>query len=168
MITFEDLIRLRMISFLRARGYSYAHITQAEDFVRRELHVPQPFVSERFWLGGPILMEFEDVLVSVSPGREWQTAFRDLREFMLPVEHGLSFSGGVASLWRPFDRVVIDPGLQFGSPCIEGTRVETEALWSFYQAGDSAESLARLYGLNIEQVRAALGWEERLAAAMAG
>jgi uncharacterized protein (DUF433 family) len=166
-ITFEDLIRLRLIAFLRARGFSYAEIVYSENFVRNEFRIPQPFVTETFWVAGDLLVEFARSLVSVSKGRARQTAFKELRGFFSPVEHGLSFEDGVASLWTPYDDVLIDPEIQFGAPCLAGTRVETETLWTFHQGGDSAESLAAMYGLDIAQVEAALGWERRIAAAMA-
>ena len=167
-ISFEDLIRLRLIALFRSRGFRYKHVRDAEDYVRQQFHIPQPFVTERFWVAGDILVAFEDRLISVSPHRELQTAFVELADFFTPIEHGLSFDDdGIADLWRPYRGVLIDPEIQFGSPCIEGTRVETEPLWAFHKAGDSIESIAEMYGLNIDRVRAALEWEQRIESAMA-
>lgn len=163
-ISFEDLIRLRVIALFRSRGVPYSEIRDAEDFVRRRFHIPQPFVTEQFWLAGDMLMAFAEHLFSISRHTRLQMAFPEMRPYFTPIEHGLVFDGkdGLVDLWRPHENVIIDPHVQFGAPCIEGTRVETEVLWAFNQAGDSPQTLARMYGLDIEQVNAALEWERRV------
>lgn len=166
-ITFEDLVRMRVIALFRSRGFSYRDIRSSEDFVRQEMGLQQPFVTENFWTADRILMEFEGHLLAVSPGR-LQMGFAEFNEFFHPVENGLAFNKyGIAERWSPSPNVLIDPTTQFGAPCVEGTRVSTETLWSFHQAGDSIVSLAKMYEIDLNQVEAALDWESRIAAAMA-
>ncbi len=161
-VTFEDLVRLRMIALLRARGLRYAAIRNAERYARELTGLPQPFVSEALWTAvSDVFMRFQDHLLSIT--REGQFAFplETLRDFLTPVYHGLSFDAqGSAEVWSPRRGVTIDPEIQFGAPCVTGTRIETEALWSFKEAGETPASLARLYRLKIEQVDAALEWEQ--------
>ena len=89
-----------------------------------------------------------------------------LKSYLQPVFHGLSFNDQeIADVWRPHAGVLVDPEIEFGAPCIEGTRVQTEAIWAFSQAGDSCEGLARAYRLEIAQIEAAIGWETRLSEA---
>lgn len=164
-VSFSDLIRLRMIALFRARAFSYKEIREAEDFARQLTGVPQPFVTEPLWTGvHEIFTRFTAHLIAIT--KHGQLALPNLIEVLEPAHHGLKFDqGGIADVWIPHIGVLIDPEIQFGAPCVEGTRTETEALWSFHQAGDSAQSLARMYGLSLEQVEAALDWERIVAMA---
>lgn len=164
-ITFEDLIRLRMIALLRARGISYDRIRRAEEYARMLTGLPQPFVTEGLWTAlSDVFMEFESHLLALS--KDGQLALPTLREFLAPAAHGLSFDrSGIAETWRPSSGVVIDPEIQFGAPTIEGTRVETEAIWSLHEAGETASALAEMYRLSPEQVSAAIDWERTVALA---
>lgn len=163
-LNFEDLVRLRLIVILRSRGLSYKAIQAAEREARDLTGSPQPFVTEALWTAGSsVFLELANLLIRLSPGK--QLALDFLREFLSPVNHGLVFDHGVADVWRPSEGVVIDPEVQFGAPCIEGTRIETEVIWSFRQAGTEPEELARLYGISLDAVKQALAWERDLAAA---
>ncbi|MCH9038770.1 MAG: DUF433 domain-containing protein [Chloroflexi bacterium] len=62
-----------------------------------------------------------------------------------------------------FERIVSDPGILGGKPCIKGTRISTESLWALHSAGDSIPLIARSYALSKEQVETAIAWEEELA-----
>ena len=77
---------------------------------------------------------------------------------------GLKFDiNGLASLWRPHRSVALNPQIGFGAPCIEHTRIQTEVLWSLRNSGESVESLADMYEISREKVKAAIDWELRLA-----
>jgi uncharacterized protein (DUF433 family) len=111
-----------------------------------------------------IFVRFANLLVSASKGG--QIAMDFLREYLVPVHHGLEFGqGAVAVAWKPMPGVRIDPKIQFGAPCIEGTRIQTEVIWSFHQAGDPVDQLAEMYRVERGQVEAAIAWERTLAAA---
>jgi uncharacterized protein (DUF433 family) len=90
-----------------------------------------------------------------------------MKEYLVPVvsdSHGLSFDSlRQANAWSPSECVLIDPGLQFGEPCIAGTRVPTETIWALHQAGDSIGLISRMYDLPDSQIKAAVQWEARLA-----
>lgn len=158
-ITFEDLVRLRMIALLRARGIPYSTIRRAEAFARDLTGLPQPFVTEQVWSDeSDIFLAIQDLLVALN--RHGQLALPTLREYLRPAHHGLRFDrNGIATEWSPHTGVTIDPEIQFGSPCISGTRIETEAVWAFHQAGDSVALLAKMYRIGPDQVESALDWD---------
>ena len=165
-LNFEQLIRARMIVLLRSQRLPLRTILSAESEMRRATRQPQPFVTEQLWSSSSdIFYYFEELMRTAT--RPHQLAFEKLiREFMTPINHGLEFDeSGLTQRWRPMPGVLIDPEIQFGSPCIEGTRVETEALWSFHQNGEDIGSLAELYELDVEKVKAGLDWEGVLARA---
>lgn len=159
-VTFTDLIRLRMIALLRARGIRYRAIREAEAVAREITRAPQPFVTEALWThGSDVFMAFSRALIALT--RHGQMALPTLQEYLSPAHHGIHFDrSGLAETWNPHPGIMIDPEIQFGAPCIEGTRIETEAIWSFNKAGETTDGLARMYQLSPQQVRAAIEWEQ--------
>jgi len=164
-LNFWDLIRLRMIVIMRSRGLSYETIREAEDMARHLTRSSQPFVTEEMWTSSSdIFLRVADKLIAAS--KAGQLAMDFLHEYLVPVHHGLEFGqGDVAVSWNPMAGVRIDPKIQFGAPCIEGTRIQTEVIWSLHQAGDSIDQLAEMYRLERNKIEAAIAWERKLAEA---
>lgn len=67
----------------------------------------------------------------------------------------------VAATWRPDayadSPVVIDPGVDYGSPTVRG--VKTEILAELAESGEDEQDLAELYDLSVADVRRALAYE---------
>lgn len=59
--------------------------------------------------------------------------------------------------------VAIDPTIQYGQPCIGGTRITTETLAGRVWAGDTVDDTAFDFGLSREAVLVACWWESRYA-----
>ena len=55
-------------------------------------------------------------------------------------------------------RVAVDPRIRFGKPVIEGTRVPVSVVVGAVASGDSWEEIAREYGIDNEDIRAALAY----------
>jgi uncharacterized protein (DUF433 family) len=107
-----------------------------------------------------VFVEFKKRLIAAS--RSGQFAFEILQEYLIPV-HGLSFNRrGLANAWEPETGILLDHLVQFGAPCIKGTRIPTEALWSMGKVGDSKEYLAASYELSNELLDKALAWENEI------
>ena len=49
LISFEDLISMRVIAILRSLGVSWQKIHRAEDWLRDKTGYPRPFAIERVW-----------------------------------------------------------------------------------------------------------------------
>ena len=165
-ITFEDLICMRVISFMRSFGISFQAIHRAHSWLEEITGHPRPFATERLWvedLGAmDIYADMENMLAVANRGGQF--AFTALvKEKLIPV-HNMTFDEfGVASSWSPDDYIRIDPTIQFGRPCITGTRIPTSDIAGMIEAGDSEEFLAASYGLSVAQVVSAKMWEEKLA-----
>jgi uncharacterized protein (DUF433 family) len=95
--------------------------------------------------------------------REW------LRHLRRPVDGALDLSfkkvngKEVASAWMPHLHVVLNPLVQFGTPCVEGTRIPTRAVWSLFLGGDKPQAIATDYKLPVVKVESALEWEKKVA-----
>jgi len=153
-----------MIVILRSRGLSLENILGSEAYLRELIHVPQPFVTESIWNNSSEIFGQFGVLISAT--KRGQVAWGFLRDYLTPVHHGMEFNeAGVSAIWRPAPGVLIHPDIQFGAPCIEGTRIETEAVWSFHQTGETVDRLARWYAITPQQIEDAIEWERTLSRA---
>lgn len=160
-LTFEDLISMRVIAALRAAGVKFTRIYEAEKWLRKVTGYPRPFATELLWTEqSDIFVEMKRKLVAAS--RSGQYAFQILEEYLIPV-HGLTFNKrGIATTWEPRENILLNALIQFGAPCIKGTRIPTRALWGMVKGGDTLEYVANSYRLPVEQVQNAIDWEEDL------
>lgn len=167
-ISFEDLISMRVVSILRALGVKWSKIHQAENWLRKETGYPRPFAIERVWAEtSEVFAEFQNDFIAASRGG--QLAFAALLEQHLISVHDMIFvshnSVKVADAWRPHDDVLINPRIQFGEPCIEGTRIRTRIVNESLTGGDSIPYLMRSFNLSEYQINHAVEWENRLQSA---
>lgn len=164
LIDFEDLISIRVIAALRATGVSWYEIDRTERWLRTRIGCSRPFASEYLWAGqGDVFIDWTQRLVSAS--RHGQLALELLKVYLIPI-HGLMFSEEthVATSWEPVDGVILEPQVQFGTPCIKGTRIPTRTIAGMIEAGDSVDWVVDAYDVTIDEVNAACEWESRLSA----
>lgn len=167
-LTFLDLIEIQFVHAFRHEGVSWPTIRRAAEKAREIVGSDHPFASSRFVTDGQTI--FAEIATATQSRelldlRNDQMAFRRI---LLPslrskVEVG---DRGVARLWplgkkRP---VVIDPCRQFGQPISVEEGVPTEVLAKAYRAVRSIPKAARWYDVSMAAVRAAVEFEEQLAA----
>ena len=167
-ISFEDLISMRVVAFLRARKYSFTKIRKAETDLRRITKHPRPFATQQIWAEehGTADVWAEIGALLMVAGRHGQLAFAELVQQDLINVHGLTFDEKrIADSWQAQAGIMLHPRVQYGRPCIAGTRIPTSDIVGMVRAGDSKDSLACSYGITIEDVEKAISWERELAAA---
>jgi len=161
-IAFEDLVSMRVISLLRAIGIGFPVIYRAERWLRDNTGARRPFATELVWTEARnIFCQRESQLIAASLGGQY--AILELfRDYLWPVA-GLEFNDRkIAVAWKPHADVVLRPSIQFGAPCIAGTRIPTRAIWGMKKGGDSIEFLSRSYEVDEAKIRHAVEWELRL------
>ena len=133
--------------------------------MRRTLRIDWPFVSRPLWTyASDVYTEFEGQLMVAS--RFGQRAMDFVKEWLRKVDLDMTFDNSdLVSSWAPYPDIRIDPRVQLGQACVDGTRIPTNAIWGKIIAGDSHEIVAKLYDLTNSQIRHAIEWEERVAAA---
>lgn len=159
LIAFEDMISMRVITALRSSGVKWSEIDRTEEWLRDATGHERPFATEYLWTGqGDIFVDWTESLLSAS--RSGQLALGLLKDYVIPV-HGLVFGEKtkVAASWEPITGIVLEPQVQFGSPCLKGTRIPARTVAGMVEAGDSVEWVARSYGLTNDEVKAACDWE---------
>lgn len=163
-ISFLDLISMRMIAVMRANSVRLREIRNHEKWLRQEFGIKYPFVSRSLWtFGSQVYMKFQERLWSSS--KFGQQAMRFIEDWLTKVELDMEFDEyDIASAWCPFNDIRLDPDIQVGEPCIEGTRIPTATIWSNYKAGDRIETIAGCHHISVSQVEHAIEWEKRLGA----
>ena len=72
---------------------------------------------------------------------------------------GRGSGGGVSSGMDYRDRIVVDPQIRFGKPCVRGTRIAVGDVLSYLASGmNQAEILADFPQLAFEDIRACLAF----------
>ena len=163
-ISFLDLICMRIVVLLRSQGMTLASIRSAERWLQDYLEVERPFASRPLWIGvGDVFTVLDDSLVS--PSRLGQSAFHFVRAWLSKVELDMKFdSTELASSWYPHSNVCLAPAIQMGQPCIADTRIPTSVIRAKVWAGEPLEAIGSVYGVDIDLIRSAVNWEDRVSA----
>ena len=164
LISFRDLISMRLIAILRYRGMGLSEIRATEDWMRNTLNKDWPFIwRPLLTFGSDAFAEFGERLVVAS--RHGQYAMDFLREWLAKVDLDMTFDRhDFVESWSPYPGIRIDPAVQLGDPCVEGTRIPTKTIMGKIDAGDTVSIVHNLYGLSEQEINRAIEWEKRLAA----
>ncbi len=167
-ISFEDLISMRVIAILRSFGLSWHKIHKAEKWLRAKTGYRRPFAVERLWTETTEIFAELNREAFVAATRHGQLVIPELLgQYLHPVQD-MTFnphnSIRVAATWRPHEDVLLNPLIQFGEPCIKGTRVRTRIIAQMISGGDSRSYISKAFELTDTQIQHALEWEDRLRA----
>ncbi len=157
LFSFLDLVSLYVISELLRRKVPRSEVYRGGQFLAKRLETDRPFAHESLATAGSAF--FADLGEWLDVGKWGQTAFQ---EMVVPILRPITYERSLASSWQPHSNVLIDPRLQAGMPCIEGTRVPTAAVARYLASGEDLDDLADDLALRPEQVRDALEFEQSL------
>ncbi|MCY4102478.1 MAG: DUF433 domain-containing protein [bacterium] len=168
LFSFWDLMSLRVIAVLLDRGVGRDHIRNGATYLARRLGTDRPFAHKSLATMGA------GFFAEVEPGEGWENVRQGgqlaFQAVVVPLLEPIEFNDeGMAAIWRPRAEVWINPAVQAGEPCVNGTRVPTGLIARLLSAEDdrapSDEEIAEVsddYRLSVAQVRAALGFEHSL------
>jgi uncharacterized protein (DUF433 family) len=164
-VTFADLIELKLTSLFRLCGVSLPTVRAIAKRAARDLNSPHPLAAEQFRTEGQrLLTAMEDAPPSSSRFfREAARFRRALDEVAVPFFQKLEYESGQARRYWPLGRhkpVVLDPTRSFGKPIDSQTGVPTSVLYSLHRAGEPIERIARWYEVDPDAVRAAIEYEQ--------
>jgi len=176
LLSFVDLIELRIVRALMAAGLSLQEIRKARTLAFDHLHVDHPFASRKLFVsrGGARKSIFLQILddadssqvVELTPRRHLQIESGELvQDFLAEVDFDQQTS--FAQRWWPLGRtvpVVLDPAIASGAPTVEGTGVRTEVLAGLARRTGPVDA-ANAYMVSVSSAEAAMQFERILAAA---
>lgn len=160
LVSFEDLVSLQIVAALRAAGISFQKIRKAEQWLREHTGQERPFATESLWTDrAHVFSNFRRQLIAADS--HGQYAFDFIERYLIPV-HGLTFGDRqIVTKWEPTRGIELDPLIQFGAPCVKGTRIPTHSITRLVEAGESEDQIAAWYELSREEIKHALEWERR-------
>ena len=130
--------------------------------LRKRYGCDYPFATVEFWAVPPKDIFIKEAEFLLSASRQLQSAMKFFEQY-LQSSHNMTYDiFGVSASWRPHANVLLDPQIQYGEPCIEGTRVPTQVIYSFSRAGDSADNLSYFYGIQLSRIEDAIAWEKKI------
>lgn len=158
--TFHDLLSLGLVAVFHQRKISPTNIRRTHEYLKQSEGLARPFarrdVVERIQtVPGSVLI---DDGIDASRGGQL-VLLPTLERYLQPIDYGDDL---LARLWRPHDRVLLDPLVQVGQPCVSGTRVTTEALADRHRQGEGLRLIADDLQVEVGDVRRAIEFERRL------
>ncbi|MGD0650068.1 MAG: DUF433 domain-containing protein [Verrucomicrobiia bacterium] len=165
---FLDLLEVRCVDAFISAGVSWKTLRQAHNRARTLVGHSHPFCTHRFVTDGhAIFVELREKNAEVAlwDMRDLQRVFeRIIRPFLKNVEFDRE---RIPQRWWPGGKnrlVALDPRRSFGQPIIFRDGVPTQVLARSVKANDSVEEVARWFELSPASVRAAVKFEQQLAA----
>jgi uncharacterized protein (DUF433 family) len=164
LLSFYDLVTAHVVAEFRGRGVPLFKLRDARHMLARHFELDWPLahaagLRRLASSGSDVYVLLEEW---VDAGRGGQRAFQ---EIVGPLLRHLDFDAeSMATTWRPVRGVLLDPAVQAGAPCLEGTRIATELVAELVEAGEDVEDVADDYGVDPALVRAAVEFEHGLAA----
>lgn len=167
-VGFLDLLEIRFVAAFRSYGVSLQAIRATSDFARQLFKSSHPFAFKQFQTDGRTIFaeiaesgKAEDDKCLLDLVKRQYTFERIIRPSLRGVVYDES---GAASAWRPGDSryVILDPTRSFGKPIDNLSGVPTEVLHAAFKAEGDASFVARLYGIDVRSVKAAIDFQEKL------
>lgn len=165
--SFLALVSMLVMKALRDIGITAKKIHLANAYLHRQLG-PYPLARAHIWTDGAHILFSRESPLSLEQPRDLESAdMGGQRAFVKILEiylHRVEYDQQKrwVAAWFPRACIRLDPRIQFGEPCIEGTRVRTSALYSGHRAGESIAGLAGAFGVSEDAVEQAIRWESEL------
>lgn len=167
-VTWGEFVELGYLREYRRKDVPLQRLRPVIEELRRVLGTPYPLATAK-----PYVFDKELVLdVQERAGVPSSIAIviRSGQEIMMTPETNRFFKkvefdpGASASALRirpagAASPVIIDPLVRFGQPAVAG--VATERLWELFDAGETLDEIADGYDLGVEEVKAAVAYEEQ-------
>jgi len=168
--SFLDLIDLLFVRQFVEHGISVQKLRQALNEAGT-LIGDHHFARRTFWTEGRnIYLQVKEkpaeALLQLLSNGQWVIA-----PVIKQIAHQIDFeeATGISSRWYPMGKetpVVVDPRLGFGAPAIAGRGIQTANVFDLYRGEEgSIDRVAEWLDLAKDDVRAAVRFEEKLAAA---
>lgn len=164
LFAFADLVAFTVARQVRENGVSDLHLRRGTTKLRATWGMDSPLASakviDRLATSGDSFLaqlvdeDYEDI------GRGGQGTFQDvIKVHLRRIEFD---AGGRPTRWSPVEGVTIDPEIQAGAPCIDGTRIPTSVV-AARAAVEPDTEIAFDLDLDLEAVEIAVKFEQLLA-----
>jgi uncharacterized protein (DUF433 family) len=165
-ISFHDLIDVVIAGQLRQHGVRLPVIRRVYGRLQKEFGERHPFCLRKLETDGrEVFLRLKDK-DGIDQLVEVLTKQRVFPEIIAPFLKQIDYdtASSLAKRWRIDSGVVVDPAVSLGKPIVERVGIKTDLLVATYEANCRDEELvAWCYNVAVEDVRAAVRFEARLA-----
>jgi uncharacterized protein (DUF433 family) len=173
LLSFNNLIEAYVLRALRVdHGLRMAAVRQALDYAQREFGLTRLLLSEELLATpGNVFLERFGKLINLN--LSGQLAAKQLLHAVLERvdrnPHGLPVklfpvgSYDVSALKLSPKLILIDPAVSFGRPIVASKGIRTSAIVNRIDAGEEPQDVAHDYGLEPEELEAAISYERAAA-----
>lgn len=161
-VNFYALVEIYIFNALREFKIPTKKILESHNNLSKIYNTPYPFAFKDMILNGrDIFFDKSNQLITAD---KLQYSFT---EFIRPFAKKLKFdSNKMAAMLYPLGMdksVVVDPKIQFGSPIIKGTRIDTQTIFQLHKGGETEEFIAEIYNLTLSKVQDAIEFHSKAA-----
>lgn len=168
-LSFHDLLEVRLVAHFRNLGISLQTIRVASMHARDLFNSSHPFICQRFLTDGRSIfaeaMEESDDRSLIDLKSKQYVIEKVVRRSLYA---GLEYQNERPQRWFPVGgsrTVVLDPERAFGKPILREERIRTDILFDAWKAeGQDHQRVAHLYDVPTHSLKAAIRYEESLAA----
>jgi len=163
-VSFHDLIDAMIAHQFRKYGVAMKTVRLAYQMLQTQLNTFHPFCHRDLYTNGKRILIREAKNIKAAIFRDAinnQQFFDEMRSHLTKVSY--SDSTLLAKWLNPWPGVVINPSVAMGEPVLSGTGVTTFVVRNAYNANrKNADLVASLYGLSVQQVEFAVGFEKEI------
>lgn len=167
-VTWGEFVELGYLREYRRKDVPLQRLRPVIEELRREFGTPYPLATAKPYVyDRELVLELQErtelpaaIAIVIRSGQEILMT-PETNRFFKKVEFDSGTSRDALRL-RPAGSaspVVIDPLVRFGRPSVQG--VATDRLWELHDAGEAFEEIADGYELAVDDVRAAVAYEEQ-------
>jgi uncharacterized protein (DUF433 family) len=168
-INFYGLVEFYTFYHLREKGFSAKHIKKFHDEISKTLQTNYPFasirVADRKKESKKSKIWYEYLGEYMRDDRITQPSINSfIKPFIKHIEYG---NDQIAKRLFPLGKskkIVVDPEHQFGQPVINGTNLQTQTVFTLYQAGESKVNIKKLYDISEREIDEAIEFHKPKAA----
>lgn len=171
LLSFLDLMELRIVKALIDRGLSLQHVRRAARLACDLFQTPYPFASRRIFTDGAEVFTTltrvtdDQRLIELSEYHPQLISAPMVDQYLSQLDFDPASS--LAERWWPLGRdvpVVLDPQVAFGAPVIAGTSTRTDVVVPLAEVADE-RTAASAFSIGVNDVRGAVRFESELAMA---
>ena len=169
-ISFRDLLELRMVAEFVRHGVNLKIVRATIDMARADLSSPYPLSHRAFLTDGKRI--FMRAIEEATGDEKLVDVLRKQFVFGHIVKAslfaGIDYGSVGPTRWYPEPNkreVTLDPEIQFGTPILAKVGIPTDTIYSAWKAEKKDRAaVAREFDITPAMVNAAVGFEQRLAA----
>lgn len=171
LVTWGEFVEAAYLREYRKRGVKLDELRALMSTVRSQLGVRYPLAHQQYYVGQRALVLAAHEQAGIETSLFYVVATRKRKDQLVladgestePFITRVEFDHDVVARMHPdgaSSPVVIDPQRNFGVPIVHGIRAE--AIAEAFLAGEPIEYIQQLWNLTVEQVRAAVDWQQRI------